>query len=364
MKYLELSNQFWAKDVEHHFSDREIALYFYLLNVCNSGKLRNPFKLSNNVTVARLGWGKASFDRTRKKLMDAGLIDFRQGLGRGNVSQYIIKEAYSSSEESSVQVTFVDSKNAGEKDIQKGFFLEQFSEVDNKKEVVTDDFLSENGVQSDGFLSENIEKVAQADSFSEAKNDTQALEIKTFQPIETPKNEKSLFAHNNNIYNSNNILDNNTIENKNNKNSNICANNETCPERSERENENLKDGDVKNEKQKENEVVELFRRICRSFPQIMRMTSQRKDKIIRRLSEMGGMKNLEKIFQKMEASEFLKGNNKYGWQATFDWVFKNSDNWIKILEGNYDNRIPKPQLVRPSHDMRFTGMLSTDLSKW
>ena len=37
----------------------------------------------------------------------------------------------------------------------------------------------------------------------------------------------------------------------------------------------------------------------------------------------------------MENSEFLKGSNKAGWKASFDWVFKNSENWMKILEGNY-----------------------------
>ena len=79
---------------------------------------------------------------------------------------------------------------------------------------------------------------------------------------------------------------------------------------------------------------------------------------------MGGIKILEQVFCKMEASDFLKGKNKYGWQASFDWVFKNSDNWIKILEGNYDNRIPQPNIIKPANDVRFMGMLQTDLSKF
>ena len=32
---------------------------------------------------------------------------------------------------------------------------------------------------------------------------------------------------------------------------------------------------------------------------------------------------------------FLKGGT--GWTANFDWVFANSTNYIKVLEGNYDN---------------------------
>jgi len=309
MNYIELVNQFWAVDVEHHFSDKEAALYFYLLNTCNSGKLRNPFRLSNNVTIARFGWGKASFDRSRKKLMEAGLIDFRQGLGRGNISQYIIKEVLGSYDESIVQASFEEGKNVCEKDTQTDLFFER---------------TSEKGIQTDGFLSE---KDAQTDGFSNVHNYVETHDIKAFQPFEIQKNENSLFEHNSSI----NILSNNLfdIDNKN----IICENNEEKIENFEKKNENHNKSDKKNE----NEVVALFRRVCRSFPQIVRMTIQRKEKIMRRLSEMaemGGIKILETIFRKMEASEFLKGNNKYGWRATFDWVFKNSENWIKILEGN------------------------------
>jgi hypothetical protein len=128
------------------------------------------------------------------------------------------------------------------------------------------------------------------------------------------------------------------------------------------------DSDKKKEEkdsaQKEREVVELYSSVCGSFPKIIRMTGNRKGKILQRLREMGGTNILEQVFRKMEASDFLKGNNRYGWQATFDWVFKNQDNWMKILEGNYDNRIPQLQFVQPANDPRFMGMLQTDLSKF
>jgi len=94
MNYIELINQFWAKDAQYHFSDKETALYFYLLNVCNSARWRNPFGLSNHATIAKFGWGKMSFDRTRKRLRDAGLIDFRAGLGRGNIYRYFIRDKH------------------------------------------------------------------------------------------------------------------------------------------------------------------------------------------------------------------------------------------------------------------------------
>ena len=61
----------------------------------------------------------------------------------------------------------------------------------------------------------------------------------------------------------------------------------------------------------------------------------------------------------MESSDFLKGGNKNGWMASFDWVFDNGNNWLKVVEGNYDN-----QQVKEKYDPRFTGVLETDLNKF
>ena len=49
--------------------------------------------------------------------------------------------------------------------------------------------------------------------------------------------------------------------------------------------------------------------------------------------------NFEMALEKIRASEFLRGNNDQRWTATFDWVLKN---YLKILEGNYDQKEPLP----------------------
>lgn len=89
-------------------------------------------------------------------------------------------------------------------------------------------------------------------------------------------------------------------------------------------------------------IVELYHTKCPSFPRILKMSDTRKQKIKIRLEEMGGdMKLLESIFEKMESSKYLRGESKSGWKASFDWVFKNQENWVKIAEGNYsDNNKP------------------------
>ena len=55
---------------------------------------------------------------------------------------------------------------------------------------------------------------------------------------------------------------------------------------------------------------------------------------------MGGIEKampiMQTIFKKMQESKFLKGESKRGWKASFDWVFENGKNWVKVWEGNYD----------------------------
>jgi hypothetical protein len=49
------------------------------------------------------------------------------------------------------------------------------------------------------------------------------------------------------------------------------------------------------------------------------------------------------MFEKAEASSFLKGKNERGWSATFDWLI-NEANMAKVLEDNYADRGRKEKL--------------------
>lgn len=84
-------------------------------------------------------------------------------------------------------------------------------------------------------------------------------------------------------------------------------------------------------------IVDLYHSICKSYPRVARLSEARKNKIRIRFDEMGrNMDTLRTIFEKMEASKFMQGDNPRGWKAFFDWVFENETNWCKIIEGNYD----------------------------
>jgi len=89
-------------------------------------------------------------------------------------------------------------------------------------------------------------------------------------------------------------------------------------------------------------VVDSFNRLCPSFSKVQALSSKRKEKVRTRLGEMSSlgdpMSVLELVFVKMEASAFLKGGNQRKWKATFDWLIENSNNWVKVYEGQYDGR--------------------------
>lgn len=85
----------------------------------------------------------------------------------------------------------------------------------------------------------------------------------------------------------------------------------------------------------------LWNSTCVSFPKLITMSDKRKNKVQVRVKEMGGQEEAFKIFEllfnKMEESNFLRGDSKRGWRASFDWLIDNSNNWVKVYEGTYDN---------------------------
>jgi hypothetical protein len=84
------------------------------------------------------------------------------------------------------------------------------------------------------------------------------------------------------------------------------------------------------------EIVELFNSICISYPKVKSLSENRKKAIKARLKTYG-YDTIRQVFEKAEASDFMKGKNNRNWSANFDWILKDS-NFVKILDGNYDNK--------------------------
>ncbi|MGM9759312.1 MAG: hypothetical protein ACI30I_04245 [Parabacteroides sp.] len=87
-------------------------------------------------------------------------------------------------------------------------------------------------------------------------------------------------------------------------------------------------------------IVSMWNSTCSSYPNIFTLSDSRKNKIRLRIEEMKGVENAMKIlrtvFLKMQETPFLKGDNRRGWKAGFDWLFENNRNWVKVYEGKYE----------------------------
>lgn len=84
------------------------------------------------------------------------------------------------------------------------------------------------------------------------------------------------------------------------------------------------------------EIIDLYHSLCPSFPHIRTISEGRKKAIKARLNTYS-IEDFKTLFEKAEASDFLKGNNNRNWSADFDWLIKDT-NMPKVLEGKYDNK--------------------------
>lgn len=102
--------------------------------------------------------------------------------------------------------------------------------------------------------------------------------------------------------------------------------------------------DIEEEREEEKErdkidykgIVAAFNSICVSFPSVKALSDARKKAIKARLNTYS-LDDFKTLFEKAEASSFLKGKNNSNWSATFDWLLKDS-NMAKVLDGNYDDK--------------------------
>lgn len=84
------------------------------------------------------------------------------------------------------------------------------------------------------------------------------------------------------------------------------------------------------------QVAALFNQICVSYPSVQSLSEARKKAIKARLKTYS-LDDFKTLFEKAEASDFLKGGNGRNWSANFDWLIRDS-NMAKVLDGNYDNK--------------------------
>jgi len=69
---------------------------------------------------------------------------------------------------------------------------------------------------------------------------------------------------------------------------------------------------------------------------INKITDKRKEKINRRIAEMGSKAKLMKLIERMWKLNYFYGANTHEWYGSLDWLIKNDENWVKLDEGKYD----------------------------
>lgn len=84
------------------------------------------------------------------------------------------------------------------------------------------------------------------------------------------------------------------------------------------------------------EIVDLYNDTCHSLPKVKALSDNRK-RAIKKIIDKYGREKLEEVFELTERSDFLKGKTGSWRGATFDWIVK-EQNFVKILEGNYESR--------------------------
>ena len=92
-------------------------------------------------------------------------------------------------------------------------------------------------------------------------------------------------------------------------------------------------------------IAELFNSTCVSLAKVKLLSKARMSQVEARLKEIKQAPEtyvsfLQDLFARIERSDFLtnrSGLNRNNWRATFDWIFA-PRNFIKIIEGNYDNK--------------------------
>lgn len=104
----------------------------------------------------------------------------------------------------------------------------------------------------------------------------------------------------------------------------------------------------KNKNKREEDQIPLVLNSWNSFAEMLGLTKIIKlsDKRIAGIKQRVKEKefDLDMVFEKIRQSKFLQGDNDRSWKVDFDFVFCSKDNYLKILEGKYDDEINKTNI--------------------
>ncbi|NLE25013.1 MAG: YdaU family protein [Clostridiaceae bacterium] len=106
--------------------------------------------------------------------------------------------------------------------------------------------------------------------------------------------------------------------------------------------ENLREDDNENEIDYEN-IVGLYHELCPKMQKVLVLNKTRKGHINARFAEFG-LSKITEVLRLAGESDFLNGKNDRTWKADFEWLMR-PENFIKVLEGKYQNKTVEKQLA-------------------
>jgi hypothetical protein len=86
-------------------------------------------------------------------------------------------------------------------------------------------------------------------------------------------------------------------------------------------------------------IMSLWNRMAATTAElkpISRITPARRKHITARLQLLPTIRDWRNLFSKVEENDFLKGKGNRSWVCSLDWLIKNEDNPIKVIEGSFD----------------------------
>lgn len=83
-------------------------------------------------------------------------------------------------------------------------------------------------------------------------------------------------------------------------------------------------------------IVHIFHSLCPTLKKVKRISKFTRKKLTERANNFKTREDWERYFAKASESEFLCGHNKYGWQADFNWLIKDTQTTQKVISGCYD----------------------------
>ncbi|HLN52943.1 MAG TPA: hypothetical protein VK212_04490 [Lentimicrobium sp.] len=387
MKYLNLINRFWRLNKEHIFSPGEVHLFFKLLDTCNNLGWKSPFRQSNRFIMGETGMCERTIIGCRKRLKEAGLIDYHSTPEKREQVLYFIVGVEESDNTGGDQAETEKepSKNSERNrrlkidyslpDIEYEDQVKPVPQVRAEKEmpvrqlpaIVNKEHKPGNSNVTKGREwklpgKEQLELPVLNDSFKEDREEESHPDEEknlpgqagncTLNVDQTPDKNQTNVAHksDNCEIKVEQMTDKSSTNvqqmcDKNTDNIRLDLDTDKDKDAEEEEKKNDPEDAVSKEgksssltalqRRQCHEILENYNRICKNLPRAVSLSEMRMSHMAARINDHS-MEIVKKMLGAAGRSQFLAGNNDRGWKASIDWLF-NPTNFLKVVEGNYEH---------------------------